>query len=254
MSGQDRPFDPTHTLVLATSGDATAEASATATAVRAVLDHADTVTLHLDPGALASDHPELAAELRAATEQVDDGVRRASVDRVREPLAALLDLTDVHRFVTLERLDASRDGRLLLHYVPDHTTFEVDATAAEGVVDAVSRAVADEPASLLPETVLADWDVDGTQYELAPPSLCVDGATCFGLGALDRVAFDDADRTIRLTWAAGDGLLATAGELLGPNRPRRFEFDSANRYVHVAEAFETVADALGVELETTKRR
>ncbi|WP_256296708.1 hypothetical protein [Haloarchaeobius salinus] len=247
MTTQDRPFDPTHTLVLTTSGDATAEASATAAAVGAVLDHADAVTLHLDPGALASDHPELAEQLRAAAEQVDDGVLRASVDRVREPLAALLDLTDVHRFVTLERLDASRDGRRLLHYVPDHTTFEVDATAAEGVVDAVSRAVADEPAGLLPTAVLADWYADGTRYELAPPSLCVDGATCFGLGALDRVAFDDAARTVRLTWATGDGLLATAGELLGPNRPERFEFDSPNRYADVADAFETVADALEVE-------
>ncbi|MFD1647411.1 hypothetical protein [Haloarchaeobius litoreus] len=254
MAGQDHPFDPTHTLVITTSGDATAEASATAAAVGAVLDHADAVTLHLDPGALASDHPELAEQLRAATEQVDDGVLRAPVDRVREPLAALLNLTDVHRFVTLERLDASRDGRQLLHYVPDHTTFTVDATAAEGVVDSVSCAVADEHAGLLPAGTLAAWDADGTHYELTPPSLCVDGSTCFGLGALDGIAFDDGGRAIRLTWATGDGLLATVGTLLGPNRPERFEFDSPNRYADVAGAFETVADALGLELEKTGRR
>ncbi|MFC4408049.1 hypothetical protein [Haloarchaeobius iranensis] len=247
-------FDPTHTLVLTTSGDATAEATVTAAAVEAVLDNADAVTLHLDPGALTSDHPELAEQLRAATEQVDDGVLRAPVDRVHDPLADLLDLTDAHRFVTLERLDASRDGRQLLHYVPDHTTFEADATAAEGVVDAVSRAVADQPAGLLPTAVLADWDADGTRYELAPPSLCVDGGTCFGLGALDRIAFDDGNHTIRLTWATGDGLLATAGALLGPNRPGRFKFDSPNRYAAVTDAFETVADALEVEVEKTERR
>ena len=246
MSPHDRPLDPTHTLVLATSGDATAEASATAAALRTVLDHTDTVMLDLDLDVLASDHPRLAERLRDRVD--DDGdTLRAPVDRVRDPLSDLLALTDIHRFVTLERLDAFRDGRLLLHYVPDHATFEVDAAAADGVDDAVSRAVADEPAGLLPAGTLADWYEGGTQYELGPPSLCVDGSTCFALAELERVAFDDGNQTIRVTWRDGGGILAAASELLGPRRPNRFAFDSPNRYEDVAAAFATVVDALDVE-------
>jgi hypothetical protein len=252
MSSQDRPFDPTHVLVLTTSGDAAAEAGATAAAVRAVLDYADTVVLRVDLDGLGTDHPAVADGVRAATEPAGDGNRRAPADRVREPLATLLDLTDVHRFVTLDRLDTFRDGEQVLHYVPDHTTFELDGSAAEGVADAVSGAVADEPAGLLPAGTLADWYEDGTQYELDPPSLCVDGSNCLALAKLERVAFDDGDRTIRVAWRDGGGILATASELLGPDRPERLRFDSPNRYEDVRAAFETVADALDVE--TTRKR
>jgi len=252
MPGQDRPFEPTHVFVVTTSGDATAEATATAAAVSAVLDHADTVALRLDVDALATDHPDLAHRLRARTDRVDDELR-ARVDRVRGPLSDLLDVTDVHRFVTLERLDASRDGRQVLHYVPDHAIFEIDASAAKEVTDAVSCAVTDVPAGLLPVTVLADWYEDGTHYELDPPSLCVGDATCFDLAALERVAFDDDGRSICLTWEREGGVLATAMELLGPSRPERLRFDSSNRYEDVAAAFETVADALDVETNGRNR-
>ena len=243
-------FDPTHVLVITTSGDASAEAGATAAAVRAVFDHTDTVALRLDVDGLASDHPEIANRVRAATE-AEGGVLRAPVDQVRDPLTALLDLTDLHRFVTLERIDAFRHGEQVLHYVPDHTTVELDDAAAEGVADDVSRAVADEPAGLLPAGTLADWYEDGTHYELDPPSLCVDESTCFSLAGLERVAFDDGDRSIRLTWARGDGVLGAASELLGTDRPERLRFDSPNRSEDVAAAFETVADALDVE--TTRK-
>ncbi|WP_440988917.1 hypothetical protein [Haloarchaeobius baliensis] len=246
-----RQFDPTHVLVITTSGDASAEARATAAAVRAVFDHTDTVVLRLDVDGLASDHPEIANGVRAATE-AEGGVLRAAVDQIRDPLTALLDLTDVHRFVTLERLDAFRDGRQVLHYVPDHTTVELDDAASDGVADAVSRAVTDEPVGLLPAGRLADWYEDGTHYELAPPSLCVDDSACFDLAALERVEVDREHHVVRLSWARGDGVLAAASELLGPNRPEQFAFDSPNRYADVAEAFETVADALDVE--TTRKR
>lgn len=110
MSGLDRPFEPTHVLVVTTSGDTAAEATATAAALRAVLDHVDIVTLRIDLDALATDHPDLAHRLQARTDRVDDELR-ARVDRGRGPLSDLLDVTDVHRFVTLEQLDAFRDGR-----------------------------------------------------------------------------------------------------------------------------------------------
>jgi hypothetical protein len=167
MSGHDCRFEPTHVLVVTTSGDATVEATATAAAVRAVLDHADTVALRIDLDAIATDHPDLAHRLQDRTDRVDDELR-ARVDRVCGPLSDLLDVTDVHRFVTLERLDASRDGRQILHYVPDHAIFEIDASAADGVAEALDRAVTDLPAGLLPATTLADWDDDGTHYELDP--------------------------------------------------------------------------------------
>jgi hypothetical protein len=125
--------------------------------------------------------------------------------------------------------------------------FEIDASAAHGVAEAVEPAVTDVPAGLLAATVLSDRYEDGTHYELDPPSLCVGDAACFDLAALERITFDDDDRSIRLTWEHNGGVLATALDLLGPSRPEWLRFDSANRYEDVAAAFETVADALGVE-------
>jgi hypothetical protein len=246
MTARDRLFDPSHVLVVTTSGDSAAEAAATAAAVEAVLDRSDTVALRMDLAALASDHPDLADRIREATDS-EDNVLRAPVDRVRDALSAVLDLTDVHRFVALERLDAFRDGQPVLRYVPDHATFELDESAADGVADDVARAVVDEPAGLLPATVLADWYVDGTHYELAPPSLCVDGASCFDLDTLERITFDEHQFAITLQWRRDGGVLAAVTDRLGPDSPDEFRFDSPNRYAAVAAAFETVADALDVE-------
>jgi hypothetical protein len=134
-----------------------------------------------------------------------------------------------------------------VQYVPDHAIFEIDASAADDVAEALDRAVTDLPAGLLPARVLADWDDDGTHYELHPPSFCVGDATCFELSGLERIRFDDDGRSICLTWERDGGVFAAASELLGPSRPKRLRFDSANRYGDVAAAFRTIADALAVE-------
>ncbi|MFC6953253.1 hypothetical protein [Halorubellus litoreus] len=250
-------FDPTHALVVATDADATVEARATADAVDAVLDHADTVAVAVDRPMLADEHPAVADDLRtafASTEATSDatggGARplRAPVHEVRDALASLLALSCVHRFVAVERLDAFRDDRRVLAYVPDHGQFRVDAHATtdrDALRAAVDDALAAAPAGLLPARPLADWTAAGTRHVLEPPSLCVDDA-CFDLGALERVHLDADDRVVELAWRVDDGLVARALDALGPSRPDRFRFDSANRYADVAAAFRTVADALDV--------
>ena len=250
-------FDPTLALVVATDADATVEARATADAVDAVLDHVDSVAVTVHLPMLAGEHPVVADDLRtafasaeAASDDAGGGARtlRAPVHEVRDALASLLALTCVHRFVAVERLDAFRDDRRVLAYVPDHGQFCVDARAitdpdalragVEGALDAA-------PAGLLPARSLADWTDGGTRYVLEPPSLCVDDA-CFDLGALERVRLDADDRVVELAWRVDDGVVARALDALGPSRPHRFRFDSANRYADVAAAFRTVADALDV--------
>jgi hypothetical protein len=249
MTDQNRAFDPTHVLVLATSGDAGTEAEVTAAAVEAVLDRADVVSVRVDTDALASDFPTLARRLGdAAGSDDEDDVTCRSVDAIREPLSDLLAQSIVHRFVTLERLDAFRDGHRVLGYVPDHHRFELDAAADEGLVDAVATAIADRPAGLLPATVLADWYEDGTHYELEPPSLCVDGDTCFALRSIEGVAFDGDDHEIRLTWTSEGGVAAAVLDFVGASRPERFRFDSPNRYEAVARAFRRLADALDLDV------
>lgn len=259
MPGPDSSFEPTHALVLAVD-DARSEAEATAAAVEVVLEHADSVEVRVDLPALADDHPRVAAAIEESFERVDDGRsngeqahRRGRVDAVRAALDALLELTSVHRFASLERVDAFSDDRRVLHHVPDHGRFELDATAAadrDALASDVSAAVADHPAGLLPARTLADWYDDGTRYELEPPSLRVDGDACFDLGALDGVAFDASNREIRPSWDDDDGVVATLLGALGPARPERFRFDSANRYEGVAGAFRDVADALDPDGET----
>ncbi|WP_435348898.1 hypothetical protein [Haloarchaeobius sp. HRN-SO-5] len=244
MLDQDRTLDPTHVLVLATSGDAEVEARVTAAAVEAVLDRADAVSAHVDTAVLEADHPDIARRLRNACGSSEDDEFRAPVDAIRAPLSDLLAQSTFHRFVTLERIDAVRDGRPVLKYVPDHHVFELDASTDEGLVDAVATAVADEPGGLLPATVLADWSEDGTHYELEPPSLCVEWTTCFDLAFLERVEFDESNSEIRLIWTNDGVVVATIRGLLGPARPGQFRFDSRNRYEAVAGAFREVADAL----------
>jgi len=260
-------FDPTHVLLVA-SGDGSTDAAATAAAVDAVLDHADAVALHLDRAAVEAEHPEVAAAFADALDPVDgddgrlrgplDGPEGAPAERdvagddfddVRDALVSFLELTSFHRFVSLERVDAFREDRRLLNYVPDHGRFDLDVDAAadgNALVADVGSAVADHPAGLLPGRTLAAWTEGGTRYELAPPSLCVDDRTCFGLERLDAVALDPAAREVHLSWAVGDGLLASALDALGASRPREFQFAAEDRYATVAAAFELVADGLGI--------
>jgi|GEM_PF-1135803 hypothetical protein len=254
MPAPDSSFDPTHVLVLA-ADDARSDAEATAAAVDAVLDHADTVELHLDHRALADDHPRVADALASTLEPVDgdDGHRRGRADAARDALGALLAISSFHRFVSLSRVDAFSDDRRVLHYVPDHGRLELDATAAAddtALVNDLDGAVTGHVAGLLPRRTLADWYEDGTRYELEPPSLCVDGDACFDLGALAGVAFDASNREIRLSWYDDTGVVATLLGALGPTRPERFRFDPSNRYEDVAGAFRDVADALDLDVET----
>lgn len=242
--------DPTHVLVTSTADDAGVEADATTAAVTAVLDYADSVTLWVDTALLSDDHPALAQRLTEATTSTGEQLR-APVEGVRGPLSDLLSLRDFHRSVSLERLDAVRDGQQLLSYVPDHSQFRLDVEPAPGLERAVETALDGEPAGLLPATVLADWDEDDTHYRLEPPSLCVDNA-CFSLSLLARCEFFEEAREIRLSWATGGGILASVVEYVGPRRPTRLAFDSARRYDDAAEAFRTVAATLGVETATDR--
>lgn len=255
----DSTFERTDVLVLASNADSAAEADATAAAVDAVLHHADTVAMRVDRRALAGDHPQVATAIEESFERVADGRTsgddahfRGRVDAVRDALDALLECTSVHRFASLDRVDAFSDDCRVLHYVPDHGRFELDATAAgDGgvLLDDLEAAVRCHPAGVLPRRTLADWYEDGQHYELEPPSLCVDGAACFDLGKLDGLALDAPNREIRLSWRGDDGVVATLLGALGPTRPDRFRFDSPNRYEDVAKAFRDVAEALDLDVE-----
>lgn len=263
------PFDPTHALLVATD-DGRTEAAATAAAVDAVLEHADVVELHVDRAGIANEHPAVAATFADALDPVDgdddhrrgrlddaDGDDGAAREDVHATLVAFLQSTCFHRFVSLERVDAFHGGRRLLHYVPDHGRFDLDVDAAaddDALAADVTTAVADHPGGLLPARTLAEWTEGATRYELAPPSLCVDERTCFGLERLEAVVLDASAREVHLSWDVGDGLLASALDALGASRPTRLRFADEDQYAAVAAAFELVADALGVTARTVSTR
>lgn len=85
-------------LVITTSSDAAVEAGTRTAVVRAVPDDADAVAMALGIDGLAADHPDLAGRLRDRIDDAD-GTSRAPLHHVPD----LLDVTDVHRFVTLDR-------------------------------------------------------------------------------------------------------------------------------------------------------
>ncbi|WP_226479112.1 hypothetical protein [Natrinema amylolyticum] len=249
MSRRNSAFDPTHVLVV--TGDQAAEIRATNAALDAVLDHADTVGIWIEEAQLDDDHPALVASLCDAFTRVNGERPRpdhftGTVDDVRSSLSELLSTTSFHRFVSLTRLDASRDGCRLFTYVPDHRTFEVDASVSPGLDAAIRASIETESAALLPAGTLADWDADGRHYELSPPHLCLEGDGCHALTNVSGVDLNDERREIRLEWETdSDSIVSKVITKLGPERPSRFRFDSADRYEDVASAF----DELSTELE-----
>ncbi|MBZ6496604.1 hypothetical protein [Natrinema longum] len=242
MTRQNSGFDPTHVLVV--TGDQAAEIRATNAAIDAILDHADTVDIWIEEAQLGDDHPALVASLRDAFARVSDDRFRGTVDDVRSSLSALLSDHSFHRFVSLRRLDAFRDGQRLLTYVPDHRTFEVKTTVSSGVEAAIRGSVETEAATLLPAGPLVDWDADGHHYELSPPHLCLEEG-CHALTNIAGVALDDDRREIRLEWETGSETVRSrlVGKL-SPEKPTRFRFDSTDRYEDVASAFDELADDL----------
>ena len=244
MSRQDSAFDPTHVLVV--TGDQADEIRATNAAIDAVLDHADTVEVRVSEDQLADDHPALVASLREAFARVGDEHFRGDVADVRSSLSELLSMTSFHRFVSIPRLEAFRDGRRLLDYVPDHRTFAVDTSVSPGLDGAIRGSIETESAALLPAGTLADWDADGRHYELSPPHLCLEDDGCHALANIAGVELDDERCEIRLEWESGsETIISKFVSKLGPEKPSRFRFDSTDRYEAVASAFEK----LGTELD-----
>ncbi|WP_241432451.1 hypothetical protein [Natrinema gari] len=154
-------------------------------------------------------------------------------------------MTSFHRFVSLTRLDASRDGQRLLTYVPDHPTFKIDASVSPDLDIAIRSSIESESAALLPAGTLADWYADGQHYELSPPNLCLEGEGCNKLTNITSVDLDDERREIRLEWEIGSDLtIAKIINKIGPTKPRQLQFDSAERYEAVARVFEALSTEL----------
>jgi len=237
-----------HVLVVSQSADGDAEIGVHNAALSSVLDRADGVDLWADAELVAGEYPEVAASIREAFDRIDEGRYRGALPGCRSALEALFATEGVYRFVGLERLDARVDDRLLARYVPDHSKFRVDCTAAEGLDAELRRALADAEAAILPARTLAEWSTDGVRYELCPPSLCTD-RSCWGLVGITTVRLDDADHRIELEWAEPDGVLQRAVDLLFPDSPRAFAFDDEAAYRDAADAFELVAKRLEIPVE-----
>lgn len=244
----DSDIDPTHVLVI-TDDETVEEVSAANAAIDAALDHADTVDLWLDEEQLESDHPELYEQIRNAFDRMSDGHLRGAVagDSVRMSLSELLDDTSFHRFISLERLEASHNGDIFLSYVPDHRLFDVDASVQPDVEAAIRGAIETEQAALLPSEAFVDWYAEGRHYELSPTHLCVDDRECYDLTNIEAVHFDDL--TMQIEWTGGSGTISKILTSLGPDRPTTLQFEHQNRYEDVVHAFQRLGEQLGWSIE-----
>ncbi|GAA0677951.1 hypothetical protein ACFQDG_02755 [Natronoarchaeum mannanilyticum] len=249
MDGERVPDSfASHVLVVSESVDTNDEIGVHNDVLSAILDRSDTIDLWADADLVGDEYPDVAASLREAFERIEKGRYRGALPDCRSALDALLATEGVYRFVGLERLDARVDDQLLARYVPDHSKFRIDATAAEGLDAELRRTLADAEAGILPARTLAEWSSDGIQYELRPPSLCTD-RSCWGLTGVTAVRLDDADRRIELNWAEPSGVLQRAADLLFPDSPRAFAFDDEAAYRDAADAFELIAKRLEIPVE-----
>lgn len=218
MSHRNSDFDPTHVLVT-DAENTTDEIHATNAAIDAVLDHADTVDLWIDEDLLGNDHPALVDKLHETFVRVQDEHFQGRSDDVRTILSEFLSETgtSIHRFVSLERLELTRNDACLLYHVPDHHRCVIDTSISSAVEPAVRHAIEPESAMLLPSRTLAEWYSDRTRYELSPPNFCIspsrrfiDIAGCYTLTDISRVHVDDERREIRIEWDEPSGFASTA--------------------------------------------
>lgn len=259
----DASFDPTHSLLVRESADATAgEVRRTNAALWPVLDRGDRADLWLDATRLGDDHPEVRDEIAASFRRLGDDRFRGRLPGCRDALESLLALTSFHRFVSLERLEVRTADGLLLRYVPDHRVFELDETAADGVAAEIASELADTGAGLLPARTLAAWRSEGRRYAVRPPQFCVDregrvdAGYCVELTALGEVAVDRDRRRIDLRWGdeSAGGLLRRVADAIRPTPPSSFAFDDGETFRSVAAAFELVGEELDVPVRTSGRR
>jgi hypothetical protein len=250
----DPSIDPTHAVVY---GDLTAhpnrERCLTAEAIGTAAERADRLCVLLDDEGVAEAYPRIVGRLRERYDRIGEtGEYREFVTEDPDDVGVvenLLRRPTWHLPVLVSHVRLERDGTTVVLYNSDHRQFDLDADAAPGCVEAVAATFEDAGAGILPRQSLCRWTREGTTYDLAPPSLCVD-RTCFELTSLQDVVVAPDDLSIRLQWAdrsTGSRIADLLGGVLGrltSTPPRELAFERDEQFETASEEFERVVETI----------
>lgn len=246
-------YHPTHTLVVGDPVTGTDRHDELLVDIfEAAAPLADRLVAVVEAERLGAEYPSVADALDEAftATPTDEGVSYAAAPSPTSlsAIESLLGTSGGPRVFGIRRIELTDGDAVRVKYVPEHGDFGVDAEPSDGLLVAVREAVADRPAAVLPREPIAEWEHLGTEYGVAPPSLCV-GDVCHDLARLRSIDPDPEALTIELGWHERDRgpvgrALGRVSALVGLDRPTTLRFEST-------EAFETARAALSRVVEAT---
>ncbi|WP_128476035.1 hypothetical protein [Halorussus pelagicus] len=224
--------------------------------IQAASSSADRFALSIETETVADDYPSIIRYLDDRFSRIGDNdtVRyEADVsERSLEVIELLLEMTGSARIFGVRKIELARDSETCLRYVPEHEDFTITGDSSGEVIAAVQNAIDVEPAVILPNRVLVEWKVTGTECSISPPSLCV-GNVCHDLSRLASVESHPEQLEIELRWYESEQghvgqIISWAASQVGLSRPDTLRFESTAELSEAVEVLQTVTAGTGKEV------
>jgi len=249
-------YNPTHTLVASYPIEGTPRHdSILFNVIQAASSFADRLVLLIETETVADDYPSIIQELDNKFLQTDrnDAVRYEtdSSDSSLEVVQSLLEMTGTARVYGVRKIELVRDTETYLRYVPEHEIFALDNSSSSGIINAVQNAINSEPAIVLPNHPMVEWEDTDVECSISPPSLCL-GNTCHDLSRLASVEPRPRELAIELQWYESEqGQIGQAiswvSSRVGLSRPDTLHFESIAEFSAAEETLQTVTSGIGGE-------
>jgi len=249
-------YNPTHTLVTGYPIEGTPRRDAILfKIVQAASSLEDRLVLSIETETVADDYPSIIRELDDSFSQTDrNDVMKYEADvsdSSLEVIDSLLEMTGTARVYGVRKIELERDGETYLRYVPEHGIFTIDGGSSSGVIDAVQNAISGEPAVVLPNRPMVEWEDTGMECSISPPSLCL-GNICHDLSRLASVEPRPGELTIELQWYKSEQgrigqTVCWVSSRIGLSRPDTLHFESTAEFSAAEEALQTVTSGIGEE-------
>ncbi len=249
-------YNPTHTLIASYPIAGTPRHDAILfKAIQAASSSTDQLVLLIETETVVDDYPSVIQQLDDSFSRTDhtDAVRyEADVSTSSlEAIQSLLEMTGTARVYGVRKVELVRDTETYLQYVPEHEKFTIDDVSSNGIVNAVQNAINGEPAVVLPNRPIAEWEDTGVECSISPPSLCL-GNVCHDLSRLASVESCPAQLAIELQWYESEqGRVGTAiswiSSRTGLSRPDTLHFESTAEFSEVEAVLQAVTSEIGQE-------
>ncbi|NEU59192.1 hypothetical protein [Halorussus sp. MSC15.2] len=224
--------------------------------IQAASSFADRFVLSIETGIVADDYPSIIQELDDNFSQTSgSGAVRYEAhvsESSLEVIKSLLEMTGGARVFGIRKIELVRDSETCLRYVPDHEDFTMNGDSSGDIIDAVQNAIDVEPAVVLPNHLLVEWEVTGTECSISPPSLCI-GNVCYGLSRLASVEPRPEQLEIELRWYEPEQgqlgqAISWAASKIGLSRPDTLRFESTAELSDAVEILQTVTAGTGKDV------